>query len=411
MTTMMRNEVEVFKTQMSFDVNTTKDIRFDDWVVVTKKETDFRDALQDVADKSTWKNDITTSDMEVFAIQGCAEWQEIMANKPEFLGAFSKTYEVPEEIVQDTANHTGLMLKVDDEYIPVRTSAMKSMLETAKINGNALKKMPVSNLATVLNYCLEVAKGKTLLLKRAGKASAVLSADAKGYGILPMEELFDTAKEEIENKFSCRCNFGKGELTHEYMRVLFEIPQCKEKAFNEYKDYVPSIYNLDDLSLGIVLKSSDVGIAAATLEPIFIMRNKYWKIGNAEKLHHKYGNGMEDFREMATLMLSKLDKTIEKFAELSKISIRHPHNAFMLACKKAKLPKKLSTEALEEFSMMVAEDEVTTAHDIYLGISEILFYANRDGMNSREISLIEDNVCKILNFDWKNLDLPGDHTW
>ena len=60
---------------------------------------------------------------------------------------------------------------------------------------------------------------------------------------------------------------------------------------------------------------------------------------------------------------------------------------------------------------MVAEDEVTTAHDIYLGISEILFYANRDGMNSREISLIEDNVCKILNFDWKNLDLPGDHTW
>ena len=141
------------------------------------------------------------------------------------------------------------------------------------------------------------------------------------------------------------------------------------------------------------------------------MRNKYWKIGNAEKLHHKYGNGMEDFREMATLMLSKLDKTIEKFAELSKISIRHPHNAFMLACKKAKLPKKLSTEALEEFSMMVAEDEVTTAHDIYLGISEILFYANRDGMNSREISLIEDNVCKILNFDWKNLDLPGDHTW
>ena len=209
MTTMMRNEVEVFKTQMSFDVNTTKDIRFDDWVVVTKKEADFRDALQDVADKSTWKNDITTSDMEVFAIQGCAEWQEIMANKPEFLGAFSKTYEVPEEIVQDTANHTGLMLKVDDEYIPVRTSAMKSMLETAKINGNALKKMPVSNLATVLNYCLEVAKGKTLLLKRAGKASAVLSADAKGYGILPMEELFDTAKEEIENKFSCRCNFGK----------------------------------------------------------------------------------------------------------------------------------------------------------------------------------------------------------
>ena len=200
MTTMMRNEVEVFKTQMSFDVNTTKDIRFDDWVVVTKKEADFRDALQDVADKSTWKNDITTSDMEVFAIQGCAEWQEIMANKPEFLGAFSKTYEVPEEIVQDTANHTGLMLKVDDEYIPVRTSAMKSMLETAKINGNALKKMPVSNLATVLNYCLEVAKGKTLLLKRAGKASAVLSADAKGYGILPMEELFDTAKEEIENK-------------------------------------------------------------------------------------------------------------------------------------------------------------------------------------------------------------------
>lgn len=407
----MKSEVDVFKTQVSLDVNESNAIQYDDWVVSTRAEAEFRNALQEVADTSIWESDITTADMEVFAIKGCEEWQELIASKPEFLSTFAKAYEIPENIVHDTANHTGLMLKVNEEYIPVRTSAMKSMLETAKINGNALKKMSVSNLATVLNYCLEVAKGSTLLLKRAGKASAVLSADAKGYGILPMEELFDVTKEEIKRKFSGECRFSNGEVSHEYMRTLFEVPKCDEKAFKEYKDFTPSVYDLDNLRMGIVLKSSDVGIAAATLEPVFIMNNRHWRIGSSEKLHHKPGNSMEDFREIASMMFAKLDKTIETFKELAKISIQHPHNAFLLACKKAKIPKKLAAEALEEFSMMVAEDEVTTAHDVYLGISEVLFYAAREGMKGKDVSLIEDNVCKVLSFDWKNLDLPGNHTW
>ena len=384
--------------EMEFACSKTN-IAFDAWTVTTKEDDAFYGTLCEISEKSNWMHGIKSSDIRVVPLE----------QNPLLMEDLGARYNVSPELIWDTMENTKLMLEVDGTFYPLRTSAMKSMLETAKISGNALYKVKTEHLAEILNYCMEVAKGKSLLLVRAGKASAVLSSEARGYGILPLDQLYKETKNAINRKFGSSM-LVEGNVSHEYLKAFFKLPK-NNKALEEYKDFVNSAYDLDAVEPGIILRSSDVGMAAATLEPVFICKDKYWKIGNADKLHHKPGNTIESFQEMAATSFSKLDKTIEKFMELSKIEINHPHNAFMLACKKAKLPKKLTSEALEEFSMMVAADDISNAHDVYLGITEILFYAKRDGMSSLDISYIDDNVSKILNFNWSELDLPGEHSW
>lgn len=407
--TMTMERPEVMNATTNTTVDVTADVKetnenvermvLDAWSVTEKEDGAFYELLHELSKQSDWQHGITSSEMKVVPLEDMPLLAEELAKK----------YHTKPELIMDTMENTKLLLDVNGTYYPLRTSAMKSMLETAKISGHALSKVSTENLAQILNYCLEVAPGKTLLLVRAGKASAVLSADARGYGILPMDELYTTTKETIKEKFGSG-TFMEGSVSHEYMKVFFKLPQSN-KALKEYKDFVKSVYDTDAIVPGVILKSSDVGMAAATLEPVFICDNRYWKIGNADKLHHKPCNNIESFKEMSAMMFSKLDKTIEKFTELSKITINHPYNAFMLACKKAKLPKRFACEALDDFSMMVAEDDITNAHDIYIGITEILFYSKRDGMSSLDVSYLEDNVSKILNFNWKELDLPGEHSW
>ena len=91
-------------------------------------------------------------------------------------------------VFKDTMEHTRLILKVRDELYPIRSCAIKTILERARVSGNALNKVQKAELAQILNYCMKVAGGDALLRFCEDKISAVHGGDASddaGLGSVP----------------------------------------------------------------------------------------------------------------------------------------------------------------------------------------------------------------------------------
>lgn len=56
------------------------------------------------------------------------------------------------EILADTMENTSIMLKVHGEDYPVRSCALKTILERARISGHALNKVSTAVFTQILNY-------------------------------------------------------------------------------------------------------------------------------------------------------------------------------------------------------------------------------------------------------------------
>ena len=85
------------------------------------------------------------------------------------------------DVLEDTMENTSLLLKVDGKDYPVRSCALKTVLERARISGHALNKVSKSVFAEILNYCMGVASGDSLIKVADEKVSAVHGGDPKDY--------------------------------------------------------------------------------------------------------------------------------------------------------------------------------------------------------------------------------------
>ena len=52
-----------------------------------------------------------------------------------------------------------------------------------------------------------------------------------------------------------------------------------------------------------------------------------------------------------------------------------------------------------------------TAHDIYYGMSEIVFMVACSGASGTKIVQAEETVARALSARWQEYDIPGDFKW
>ena len=105
------------------------------------------------------------------------------------------------EILVDTMENTSLLLSVNGADYPVRSCALKTILERARISGNALGKVSKSVLTQILNYCLDVATGDSLIKVADDKVSAVHGGDPSDYAVLEMLPMFQSVKDFLDDEF------------------------------------------------------------------------------------------------------------------------------------------------------------------------------------------------------------------
>lgn len=104
------------------------------------------------------------------------------------------------DVLEDTMENTSLLLKVDGKDYPVRSCALKTVLERARISGHALNKVSKSVFAEILNYCMGVASGDSLIKVADEKVSAVHGGDPKDYTVMEMLPL--ALRNLINNMYS-----------------------------------------------------------------------------------------------------------------------------------------------------------------------------------------------------------------
>ena len=105
------------------------------------------------------------------------------------------------DVLEDTMENTSLLLKVDGKDYPVRSCALKTVLERARISGHALNKVSKSVFAEILNYCMGVASGDSLIKVADEKVSAVHGGDPKDYTVMEMLPLFKATNDFLNREY------------------------------------------------------------------------------------------------------------------------------------------------------------------------------------------------------------------
>ena len=349
-------------------------------------ELDFLQFLQEREDNGTW---FTHGTRSIF-FHGLSKDSELA----DFLHLeFAGTGK--ENIVADTLNNTALAAEINGAFYPVRQTAIKTILERANINGPALRKVSKPILARILNDCMQVQKGQSLIRYSEDKISAIHSGD-NSYAILEIPELFQVTGDWVETNFP-GYKFSNGTYEHAMSTAMWEIDDYDEliKSYKEFLDKHSIAHG--DISLALRLTTSDVGIYGANLYPMLFTNSgaNVISLGHPIKTTHRNSANLEGFKEKLDDLFPQFSLAIGKLQELAEVEVNYPINCMSNVMKKIRIPKKMALEALEHFKSINGSTPCT-AHDIYFGICHVIFLTGCETASGFRIADMEENVARAL---------------
>ena len=167
----------------------------------------------------------------------------------------------------------------------------------------------------------------------------------------------------------------------------------------------------DKLTPAIRFTTSDAGISGANLYLMLLTENNRGiALGSPLKLDHKNKATIEDFKKNLNLVYAKYLNAMAELGKLLNIDIDYPLQTMMRVMKAIGVTKKAALSALTLFKSQNGEAPCT-AHDLFLGINEVIFFLECNGEPASRIVQMEENVARALKIDWKDYDYPGEVKW
>lgn len=366
---------------------------------IFREQDDFLACLKRIEENSFWKRR-KAKNLRLVAISEGSQIAEEMKERYISDG-------LDEDIITDTIVNTGLLLKDKNEYYPVRGCAIKSILDRAGIQGNGLKRVEKNVYARILNDLLKVANGEALIRFSEGKVSAVLSGDCNDYSVLDVEEIFLHSVDYLNGNFK-GCQYLGGFYEHNMVSALWELAG-EDELLEAYKEELRLHgKSIDEMKPMVRITTSDTGAGGANIFPMLVSgkENTTINLGEPLRLEHRYGNDITEFDQQLKQLYSKYQLATGKLIKLLKIDIMNPVNCMRGVMDKLKIPKKYQAEAVELFKAQQGEDPCT-AHDIYYGISEILYMLTCEGEEGSRITRMEEVIARALSMNWEEFDIPG----
>ena len=317
------------------------------------------------------------------------------------------------EILADTMKNTSILMSVNGENYPVRSCALKTILDRARISGYALSKVTSEVFTQILNYCMDVASGDSLVKIADEKVSAVHGGDPKDYAILEMVPLFQKVKDYLDSTFPGN-TFLTANFDHSIVSAIWSLDGQTNELLDVYRREVAAkgLSGKATVRPGLRFTTSDVGISGANLFPILLMGNgsRIVPLGYPIKTNHKSGADMDFFEEQISLLYARFTEAIEKQIKLLEIEIRYPSTALLGVLKRIGAPKRASYEALDSF-LAQNGNKPCTAYELYLAMSEVIFITQCEGASGGRIAQIEEIIARALHVNWSEYDRPGDFVW
>lgn len=313
------------------------------------------------------------------------------------------------DVARDTLDNTGLAVLVDSKLYPLRSCALKTLQERAKISGHSLRELPKRILAEILNHCIRISKGKGLYYVADGKISAIHAGNKGNYCILEMVELYDSTNAFLGKEFS-EYHFIQGDYDHKIISAFWGIDDCT--LLDDYKAVLKKYgIKTDEITAGLKLTTSNVGVSGANLQGVLNLKGgQTMPLGSPIKLEHKHGASLAKFEENLSVLFSQYTKKLELVASLLEIPLRYPINTMLRVMKKIGLTQGLAAQAANLFADRYDLSKVT-AFDAYYGICEVLFLMQCQQVYGTRMVSTEENVTKAITIPWEHYDIPGDFYW
>ena len=366
------------------------------------REGDFLAFIEEREENSDWEK-VKSSELRFYPI---ADGQRASSMLEEKLREKGK-----ECVFKDTMEHTRLILKARDELYPIRSCAIKTILERARVSGNALNKVQKTELAQILNYCMKVAGGDALLRFCEDKISAVHGGDASDYAVLKTPELFRRTVEYLQDNFS-GYTFAGASYDHSIVTAVWSLDN-EEALLKEYKESLQT-HGLpcDEIQLGLRLTTSDTGQSGANLYPMIFFGSELRNIplGSPLKLHHKNKADLARFDEQLNLLYAQYSKALGNMQSMMDVYVLHPINAMLGVMKRIGVPKKYATLIAEDYRLKRG-DTACSVYEAYLQISEVIYLMQCDGAEGSKIVMMEENIARAVHLRWKDYDFAGEYHW
>lgn len=366
------------------------------------REGDFLAFIEEREENSDWEK-VKSSELRFYPI---ADGQRASSMLEEKLREKGK-----ECVFKDTMEHTRLILKVRDELYPIRSCAIKTILERARVSGNALNKVQKTELAQILNYCMKVTGGDALLRFCEDKISAVHGGDASDYAVLKTPELFRRTVEYLQDNFS-GYTFAGASYDHSIVTAVWSLDN-EEALLKEYKESLQT-HGLpcDEIQLGLRLTTSDTGQSGANLYPMIFFGSELRNIplGSPLKLHHKNKADLARFDEQLNLLYAQYSKALGNMQSMMDVYVLHPINAMLGVMKRIGVPKKYATLIAEDYRLKRG-DTACSVYEAYLQISEVIYLMQCDGAEGSKIVMMEENIARAVHLRWKDYDFAGEYHW
>ena len=313
---------------------------------------------------------------------------------------------ISEEAVADTADNLGLALRVGGSLYPIRGTAMKTILDWAKISGNSLKKLKKHDLAAVLNACLALYSSDALVLVRDEKVSATHSGDLKDYSVLPVDEILHALEKKMQERFP-GYQFEGGYSDHAFTTASWTLPKQKEDLLGTYTRMLSAqgkTSMASKLVPGIRFITSDTGVASAKVSALIMGTQHPIHIGSGISVDHRHQKKVSDFEKEMDQLFAQYCDAVAKLNTLLSIDLQYPVNAMINICKKISLPKKEALEAISMFPMAYGGNSAT-AHDVFMGLQEIPYLMKINNCPESKLLLAEENMARVLHIRWSDVDL------
>lgn len=365
---------------------------------IFREQDDFLACLKRIGENSFWKRR-KAKNLRLVAITEGSQMAEEMKERYINDG-------LDEDIITDTIVNTGLLLKDKNEYYPVRGCAIKSILDRAGIQGNGLRRVEKNVYARILNDLLKVANGEALIRFSEGKVSAVLSGDCNDYSVLDVEQIFLHSVDYLTSNFK-GCNYLGGFYEHNMVSALWEL-SGEDELLEAYKEELRMHgKSIDEMKPMVRITTSDTGAGGANIFPMLVSgkENTTINLGEPLRLEHRYGNDITEFDQQLKQLYGKYQLATGNLIKLLKIDIMHPVSCMRGVMEKLKIPKKYQAEAIDLFKAQQGENPCT-AHDIYYGISEILYMLTCEGEEGSRITRMEEVIARALALNWPEFDIP-----
>lgn len=375
----------------------------DDYRGVFSEQDDFLKCLKRIGENSSWERR-KSKHLRLVAITEGSQIEKDLREQYADEG-------MDEDIITDTILNTGLLLKVRNRYYPVRACAIKTILDRAGIKGPGLKKVEKNVYARILNDCLKVAKGEALLRISEGKVSAVLGGDCCDYAVIDMEQIFLHSVEYLHDNFK-GCQYLGGFYEHDMASALWEL-SGEDKLLEAYKEeLLLHGKRVEEMKPMVRITTSDTGAGGANIFPMIVSgkENTTINLGEPLRLGHRNGTKLSEFDDQLKLLYGKYQLATGNLIRLLKIDIANPVNCMKGVMDKLGIARKYAAEAVDLFIAQYGEDPCT-AHDIYYGISEILYMLTCEGEDGSRITRMEETIARALSVNWKEYDVPGVYRW